>query len=87
MPKYLCREGSRFLFRRRVPDLLQDRLGCREIYRSLKTTVPKVARQRAAALFLASERVFAMAEVTELTDDDIRAAARHWLAQERWQET
>ncbi|MGO4561684.1 site-specific integrase [Rhizobiales bacterium 3FA27D7] len=28
-----------------------------------------------------------MAEVTELTDDDIRAAARHWLAQERWQET
>ncbi len=28
-----------------------------------------------------------MAEVTELTDEDIQAAARHWLAQAPWQET
>lgn len=27
-----------------------------------------------------------MAEVTELTDEDVQAAARHWLAQGHWQE-
>ncbi len=87
MSKYLCREGNVFLFRRRVPERLWERLGQKEIYRSLKTPIVREARQRAAALFLASERLFAMADVTELTDEDIQAAARHWLAQAPWQET
>lgn len=87
MSKYLCREGNHFLFRRRVPGHLQKRIGCKEVYRSLKTTVPRLARQRAAALFLASERLFAMAADEHLSDEDIRAAARHWLSLPGWQET
>lgn len=84
MPKYLCREGNHFLFRRRVPRTLQERLGTREIYRSLKTFMPNVAKQRAAALFLASEKLFMLANNPTLTDDDIQAAARHWLAGPSW---
>lgn len=85
MPKYLCREGNTFLFRRRVPGHLQERIGRREIYRSLKTSVARLARQRAAALFLASEKLFAMADDYTVNDEDIRAAARRWLAQPHWQ--
>lgn len=84
MSKYLCREGNRFLFRRRVPEHLQDRMGCKEIYCSLKTSVPRKARQRAAFLFLASERLFGLAEY-EITDEDMRAAARLWLSHDDWQ--
>lgn len=50
------------------------------------TSVPRVARQRAAALYLASEKVFAMAEDERVSDEDIRAAARHWLSQPYWQQ-
>lgn len=85
MSKYLCREGGQFLFRRRVPEHLQSRIGSKEIYRTLKTSVPRQARQRAAFLFLASERLFALAEYDEVTDDDMRAAARLWLSHEDWQ--
>ena len=85
MSKYLCREGSQFLFRRRVPEHLQTRIGSKEIYRTLKTSVPRQARQRAAFLFLASERLFALAEYDEVTDEDMRAAARVWLSHEDWQ--
>lgn len=85
MPRYLCREGNTFLFRRRVPRHLHTRLGQREIYRSLKTSVARLAKQRAAALYLASEKLFAMAEDYTVNDEDIRAAARHWLEQPHWQ--
>lgn len=87
MSKYLCREGNVFLFRRRVPEHLQTRIDRKEIYHSLKTSMPRLARQRAAALFLATERLFAMAADDHLSDEDIRAAARHWLSQPGWQET
>lgn len=60
-------------------------MGCREIYRSLKTSVPRQARQRAAFLFLASERLFALAEYDEITDEDMRAATRLWLSHDDWQ--
>ncbi|WP_421616695.1 DUF6538 domain-containing protein [Agrobacterium tumefaciens] len=47
---FLRREADSFFFRRRVPASLQARLGQTEIYRSLKTTVRRTARARAAHL-------------------------------------
>ena len=84
MSKYLYREGNIFLFRRRVPKRIQARIGCQEVYRSLKTSVLQHARQRAAVLFLTSERLFALAEHDEITDEDMRAAARLWLSVDNW---
>lgn len=49
------------------------------------TSDPRQAKQRAAALFLASERLFALALNTDITDEDIQAAARRWLSSPSWQ--
>jgi integrase len=90
MSTYLRREADSFIFRRRVPDHLQRRFGQREIYRSLKTTVRKVAKARAAQLFVATEKLFCMVdEIDEevLPDEDIRAAVRHWLSSNIWTTT
>jgi integrase len=87
MSNYLRREADSFIFRRRVPDHLQRRFGQQEIYRSLKTTVRKTARARAAHLFVMTERLFLMAEEqdeTVLPDEDIKAAVRHWLNSTTW---
>lgn len=84
MPNYLYRDGDGFQFRRRVPERIQQRIGRKEIYRSLKTNVRKEARRRAAALFLMTERVFALADNMTLSDEDIRASARHWLSKPVW---
>jgi integrase len=83
MTKYLRREADSFFFRRRVPPHLQRRFGIKEIYRSLRTTVRKTANVRAAQLYVASERLFDMAADETLTDEDFRAAARHWMSQPR----
>lgn len=87
MSDFLRREADSFFFRRRVPTELRQRLGQSEIYRSLKTTVRRVARQRAASLFLATEGLFQMLKDDEqvLSDADIRAAVRHWLKRDDWQ--
>lgn len=85
MPKYLCREGDSFVFRRRVPGRIQKRLGRAEIYRSFKTSVPREARHRAAGLYLVSEQLFVMADDDRLSDEDIRATAQHWLSRPQWQ--
>jgi integrase len=87
MSNFIRREADSFYFRRRVPAPLQARLGQTEIYRSLKTTVRKVARTRAAHLFIATEGLFEMLKNEEhvLTDADIRAAVRHWLKRDDWQ--
>ncbi len=84
MPDYFIREGSRYLFRRRVPERLQPRIGLKEIYRSLKTSVRSEARKRAAALYLVSERLFDLAEYELLSDEEIRACARRWLGMPGW---
>lgn len=89
MSTYLRREANSFVFRRRVPAPLQSLLGQIEIYRSLKTTVRRTARARAAHLFIGTERLFQMLEDANdefpLTDDDIRAAVRIWLDTSAWQ--
>ncbi len=87
MSNHLRREADSFIFRRRIPDHLHHRFGQREIYRSLKTTVRKIAKVRAAQLFVATERLFRM--VDEISDDllpeeDIRAAVRYWLNSDIW---
>ncbi|MCQ1770371.1 hypothetical protein NOI24_03605 [Neorhizobium galegae] len=89
MSNFLRREADSFFFRRRVPAPLQARLGQTEIYRSLKTSVRRTARARAAHLFIATEKLFQMLEEEEddefpLTDDDIRIAVRRWLDTPPW---
>lgn len=88
MSRYLRREADSFFFRRRVPSSLQARLGQAEIYRTLKTSVRRTAKARAAELFIATEKLFQMLEEDEvflLSDEDIRAAVRHWLGSGYWQ--
>lgn len=87
MPKYLYREANTFMFRRRVPKPFQERLHRKELYRSLKTSDVKVARQRAAELFLATERLFELANDASLCDEDIHAAVRLWLSTPHWRKT
>lgn len=81
MSRYLRREADSFVFRRRVPASIQSRLGTKELYRSLKTTVRRVAKARAAHLFIATERLFQVISEDEetLSYEDIQAAVRHWL--------
>lgn len=91
MSNYLRREADSFFFRRRVPAALQSRIGQTEIYRSLKTTVRRTAKARAAHLFICTERLFRMLEEEEddefpLTDDDIRVAVRRWLDTSAWRQ-
>lgn len=90
MSNFLRREADSFFFRRRVPASLQARLGQTEIYRSLKTTVRRTARARAAHLFIATEKLFRMLEEEDdefpLTDDDIRVAVRRWLDTSAWKQ-
>lgn len=88
MSNFLRREADSFFFRRRVPAPLQARLGQTEIYRSLKTSVRRTARARAAHLFIATEKLFRMLEEEDdefpLTDDDIRIAVSRWLDTPPW---
>ncbi|WP_353939182.1 DUF6538 domain-containing protein [uncultured Agrobacterium sp.] len=90
MSNFLRREADSFFFRRRVPAPLQARLGQTEIYRSLKTSVRRTARARAALLFVGTERLFRMLEEEDgefpLTDDDIRVAVRRWLDTSAWKQ-
>lgn len=81
MSRYLRREADSFVFRRRVPGSIQNRLGTKEIYRSLKTTVRRTAQARAAHLFIATERLYQVIDEDDgtLSDEDIQAAVRHWL--------
>ncbi|NSZ85219.1 site-specific integrase [Agrobacterium tumefaciens] len=89
MSNFLRREADSFFFRRRVPASLQARLGQSEIYRSLKTTVRRTARARAAHLFIATESLFRTLEEDDefpFTDDDIRVAVRRWLNTPPWKQ-
>ena len=58
MAGHLRRRGGVYWFRRRVPDALVERLGCREVQRSLKTSGSREATRRAKQAWLATETVF-----------------------------
>lgn len=82
--QFLIRQGDQWWFRRRVPSRLQQLFGIREIYRSLRTPCKKKAAGRAAFLFMATERLFRMAdasigEESGPTEEEIRGAVRYWL--------
>jgi integrase len=79
MRQYLSKKKDLYLFRRRVPDEIVHRIGKREIYRSLGTTSVRIARQRLLYLFHGTEKLFAMARYPEVTDDQLAAAASHYL--------
>jgi hypothetical protein len=50
--------GTRWWFRRRVPDSLTGRLGLREVTRSLRTSCPREAMRRGRLAWLATESAF-----------------------------
>jgi hypothetical protein len=50
--------GTRWWFRRRVPDSLTSRLGLREVTRSLRTSCPREAMRRGRLAWLATESAF-----------------------------
>ena len=58
MAGYLRRRNGTYWFRRRVPNALAQRLGSREIQRSLRTANSRVAALRAKQAWLATERAF-----------------------------
>ncbi|MFC7552312.1 DUF6538 domain-containing protein [Pseudoroseomonas wenyumeiae] len=58
MRGHLVRRGAVYWFRRRVPDALAERLGRRELHRSLGTSHPGEAAIRAKKAWLATEAIF-----------------------------
>ncbi|MGF6663302.1 hypothetical protein QF000_004970 [Paraburkholderia atlantica] len=66
----LSRHQTVYLFRRRVPRDLMERLGRTEIYRSLGTTDRKLAVVRARALATYTDQVFARIRAMDSNDDD-----------------
>ncbi len=58
MAGHLRRRSGIWWFRRRVPDALVGRLGCREVQRSLKTSNSWVATARAKGAWLTTETAF-----------------------------
>jgi integrase len=79
MRQYLRKSGDLYLFRRRVPNEIVHRIGKREIYRSLRTTSVRIARQRLLYLFHGTEMLFEMARYPEVSDDQLAAAALFYL--------
>ena len=70
-----------FYFRRRVPADLQERLGRREIVRSLGTTNPRTARSNACRLYLAAYGLFAGLRATPmLTDAELSRLVQDFYA-------
>lgn len=58
MRGHLVRRGGTYWFRRRVPEALAERLGRREIHRSLATSSPREAAERARRAWLVTQAVF-----------------------------
>lgn len=79
MANYLVKQGDVYFFRRRVPEPLVNRLGKREIYRSLGTRSVRIARRRLLYLFHGTEAVFEMAGRPGITDEQLVAAVQYYL--------
>ena len=72
----LVRQGVHFHFRRAVPVRLRGIIGQAELWASLGTTSPTVARARACRLYADVEEIFALAEIARLTPPDPDAELR-----------
>lgn len=71
MAGHLRRRGGVYWFRRRVPDALVERLGSREVQRSLRTSNSRTAARRAKQAWLVTKTAF-----REMTADPSLAAAQ-----------
>lgn len=84
-PLNLRLQGTTWYFRRRVPGVIRERMGRREIVQSLCTSDRRTAATRARIAWVRTERLFneIMARPT-LTRAETEQIAREWLAEEIW---
>ncbi|WP_339713459.1 site-specific integrase [uncultured Sneathiella sp.] len=89
MGRYLQNQSGTFYFRRKVPSEFKERIGVTEIRRSLGTGSRKLAKIRAAQLYLVSERLFEYAKMNpRQTSKYIQNIAREIFSREieKWEE-
>ena len=86
---HLTRRGSRYYFRQRVPTDLTDRLGVKEIRKSLQSSSPQEAARRVLAVSALHaeffERIRAMTDEREIKkqEDVHQQMVRNLLLQNR----
>ena len=89
---HLTRRGSRYYFRQRIPTDLAERLGVKEIRKSLQSSSPQEAARRVLAVSALHakffERIRAMADDDDIPEEKfalnhalIVSLSRHWLRQ------
>lgn len=78
-------QGTTWYFRRRVPGVLRERMGRKEVVRSLRTSDRRTAAERARLAWVRTQRMFGeiMARPT-LTRAETEQIVREWLAEEIW---
>lgn len=70
---HLVQRGRVFHFRRVVPAHARAAIGCRELGRTLQTSDPRIARLRAAPLYVITERIIETASQAMLLDEKLLA--------------
>ncbi|MCF8467672.1 MAG: site-specific integrase [Sneathiella sp.] len=88
MGRYLQNQSGVFYFRRKVPFEFRERIGVTEIKRSLGTCARKLAKIRAAQLYLISERLFEYAKMNpKQTNNYIQNIAKEIFSREieKWE--
>ncbi len=79
-------QGSIWHFRRRVPDGMRERVGRREIVRSLRTGDRLMAAARARIAWLRTEQLFdEIMKRPTLTRQETDRLVREWLADQLWE--
>lgn len=78
--------GKQYHFRRRVPAALVEVIGLKEIYRTLGTSCRRKANERAAILFIETERIFRMAHeaLDQVEEIDLPAEIKEALSDKAW---
>ncbi len=77
--------GTVYHFRRRVPPALTAIVGQVEIVRSLRTSVAREARQRAAILWTATDRAFDLMSRQSLAAEQVAAILRRLREEPLWE--
>lgn len=83
MGESVKRRGTTFWFRRRVPHDAAERLGMREFACSLRTASRREAESRAKAVWVETERIFAMA-ATSLAREQALVLLRRIAQEQPW---
>lgn len=78
-------QGTTWYFRRRVPGVLRERMGRKEVVRSLRTSDRRTAAERARLAWVRTQRMFGEIMVRPtLTRAETEQIVREWLAEEIW---